>query len=341
MQSARTPPKLMSPWPLGLARRLPYPALSVSLAVAMVAFVYYLASGAWFPDEQSPFWSSRQITGMALTYTLILSYLCGFFIYGARKTVDCASELRSLFVTPEAETLVARLNRMPPYRFWIATGVGVLLGYANIDPRVVTQSVGVLPTWPMDLSLVLGSMLLWIFVAQVVLTRVENALLLSRLGRTGVEVDLFQMHRLKAFARVGILDTLMIMGALAITPLQALDAQFRAVNYSFAFAIGLPVALLLLVLPMWGIHRRLQEEKARRLAEVEAHIAVAERDHAADALAYLNALLERRAFVQAQHTWPMDLRGAARVGFYLIVPPLAWVGAALVEMVVQAFVGAV
>lgn len=341
MQSAGTIPKLMSPWPLGLATRLPYPVLSVSLAVGVVTLAYYVVSGAWFPDEHSQFWTSpRQITGMALTYILILSYLSGFFIYAARRTVESVSELRPLFSAIEAETLVARLNLMPRYRFWIATGVGVLLGYANIDLRVLASSIGVLPTWPMDLSLALGSVAVWIFASQVVYTGIENGLTLTRLGRSCVDVDLFQMQRLKPFARVGILSTLMVMGVLAITPLQALDAQFRAVNYTYAFAVGLPVALLLLVLPMWGIHRRLQEEKVRALSDVEASIAIAERDHAANALTYLNALLERRAFLQALHTWPMDLRGIARVGLYLIIPPLAWVGAALVEMVVQALVNA-
>ena len=342
MRSAGANPKLMSPWPLGLGGRLPYPVISVSLAVGVVTLVYYVVSGAWFPDEHSQFWTSpRQITGMALTYVLILSYLSGFFIYGARRTMESVSELRPLFSAIEAETLVARLNQMPRYRFWIATGVGVLLGYANIDLRTVTTSVGVLPTWPMDLSLALGSMAVWIFASQVVYTGIENGLTLTRLGRSCIEVDLFQMQRLKPFARVGILSTLMVMGALAITPLQALDAEFRAVNYTFAFAVGLPVALLLLVLPMWGIHRRLLEEKARALAQADASIAIAERDHAANALTYLNALLERRAFLRSLHTWPMDLSGIARVGLYLIIPPLAWVGAALVEIGVQALVKAV
>jgi tryptophan-rich sensory protein len=342
MQDLPDFPKLISPWPLGLAKRLPHAGFSVAVIVAISTLFYFGASGALLPSEHAPFWSSpRQITGMALTYIVILSYLSGFFIYGARRTLEAAAELRAYFVTGEAENLVARLNRVRPLRFWVATGVGVLLGFANIDPRVVTESVGVLSTWPMDLSLVLGSMVVWIFATQVVYVGIENGLTLSRLGRRCVQVDLFQTQRMKPFARVGVRSTLMVMGALAMTPLQALDAQFRAVNYSFAFALGLPVALLLLVLPMWGIHQRLREAKATALASVDASIATAGRDHATDALVHLNALLERRGYLQGLHTWPLDLGGLARVGFYLVIPPLAWVGAALVEMLVQALVDAV
>lgn len=332
-------PELMNPFPLGLAKRLPYPALTVSLSVAILTLVYFVASGAWFPEEHSPFWSSpRQITGMALTYVFILSYLSGISIYAARRALESANELRPLFVVDDAEALVAGLNRVRPFRFWIASGVGVLLGVANVDLKTLVDSIGVFPTWPMDLSLVLGSMLVWIFATQVVYTAIENGLVLSRLGRHCVSMDLFLIQRLKPFARVGIVYTLIVMGALAITPLQALDAHFRLVNYSFAFALGLPVAILLFVLPMWGVHRRLQEERGRELAQVDASIAAAARDHATAALTHLNALLERRAFLQALHTWPLDLQALARVGFYLIIPPLAWVGAALVEMLVQALV---
>ena len=91
---------------------------------------------------------------------------------------------------------------------------------------------------------------------------------------------------------------------------------------------------------MWGIHRRLQQEKAGVITEVESSIAAASRDHATESLSRLNALLERRAHLRGVHTWPMDLRGVSRVAFYLVIPPLAWVGAALVEILVMALLGA-
>ena len=307
----------MPPWPLELAGWLPVPSLSVSLGVGIVALTYFVASGAVFPENYSPLYSSsRQITGMALTFVLLLSYLSGFFIYTSSRTLAYVEELRPSFVGAEADALVAQLNRLRPSRYYLATAAGVVLGVFNIDWRAL-RGIGSLPHWPIDLSLSLGSMLVWIFVAQIIYSRAHNAVLLSRLGRQHVAVDLYRIDSLKAFARIGVLDVLLTMGALAITPLQALDAEFRLFNYSFGFAIGLPAALFLLVSPMWGIHRRLQEEKAREVAELESSIATARRGHAADAIMHLNALLERRVYVQALHAWPMDLRSVSRVGFYL------------------------
>ncbi len=330
----------MSPWPLELASWLPLPSLTVSLGVGGVTLTCFVASGAWFPEDYSPLWSSsRQITGMALTFVLLLTYLSGFFIYTSSKTLAYVEELRPSFVGAEADALVVRLNQLRPSHYYLATAAGVVLGIFNIDWRAF-RGIGNLPHWPMDLCLTLGSMLVWIFVAQIIYSRAHNAVLLSRLGREHVVIDLYRIASLKPFARIGILDVLLTMGALAITPLQALDAEFRLFNYSFGFSIGLPAALFLLVSPMWGIHRRLRDEKAREVAELESSIATARRGHAADAIVHLNALLERRGYVQALHPWPMDLRSVSRVGFYLVIPPLAWIGAALVEMAVQAFIGA-
>jgi hypothetical protein len=327
----------LAPWPLVLARRLVHPKLSLPLGVVAVWLIYFAASGALFPDAFSASWtSSRQITGMALMFSLMHGYLAGFFLYTSEKTVENVHQLRPLFTGREAEPLVASLSQLRPVRFWLATAVGVGLGSFNVD-WVNVVNIGRVPHWRMDLSLVLGSMTVWIVAAQLIYSRAHDAALASRLGRSFVEVDVFQPERLGAFARIGILDFLLAMGALALTPLQALDAEFRYYNYSFAFAVVVPCGVFLLLAPMWGIHKRLREAKARALAGVEDDIATANRAHDPQPLLHLNALVERRAYLRGVHTWPMDLRAVSRVGFYLIIPPLAWIAAALVEMVVANF----
>lgn len=330
----------MTPWPLVLAGRFAYPKLSVSLGIACSCLIAFAATGALSPDEFSSTWSSpRQIIGMALLFSLMLGYLSGFFIYTSTKTLEHVEQLRPLFTGPEADSIVAQLNRLRPGRFWIATAVGFGLGCFNVDWTNIFN-VGRVPHWPIDLSLVVGSMAVWVVAAQLIYSRSHTGLLLARLGRSFTEIDVFQTDQLRAFARVGILDFLLAMGALALTPLQALDAEFRWYNYSFAFAVVLPAAAFLLVIPMWGIHQRLRQAKTQALGEVEAHIATASREHDAPSLLALNALVERRAYLRGVHTWPMDLRAVSRVGFYLIIPPLAWVAAALVEMLLVRLLGA-
>jgi hypothetical protein len=332
-------PSGLTPWPLVLARHLARPKLSLPLGIGGAWLVYFAASGALFPNAFSASWtSSLQITGMALMSALMLGYLAGFFIYTSEETLENVEQLRPLFTGPEAEQLVASLNRLRPARFWLATAVGVGLGSLNVDWTNVVH-IGRTPHWPIDLSMMVGSMAVWIVAAQLIYSRAHDALLISRLGRSFVEVDVFQPDRLGAFARIGILDFLLAMGALALTSLQALDAEFRYYNYSFAFAVVLPGGAFLLLTPMWGIHQRLREAKASALAGVEADNAAASRAHDPQPLLHLNALVDRRAYLRGVRTWPMDLGAISRVGFYLIIPPLAWVGAAVVEMIVTRLLG--
>jgi hypothetical protein len=151
-------------------------------------------------------------------------------------------------------------------------------------------------------------------------------------------VDVFATDPLRPFARVGLVDFLLAMAGLTLSALQSLDAEFRWYDYASVSAVTLPGAALLLVLPMWGVHRALGEAKARALAAVQDRIAGVDRGLAGDALAQLNGLLERRRHLRAVHTWPLDPSGIARVAFYLVIPPLAWVAAALVELAVDRWV---
>ena len=177
--------------------------------------------------------------------------------------------------------------------------------------------------------------MVWVAAARLVYFQARNGRQLSLVGRHHTTIDLLATDRLAPFARAGMLGVFLTMGGLAITPLQALDAQFRLENYLWAIIFALPAAATLLLLPMWGIHRRLQEEKAHALGEIDAAIDAA--DHGLDdaALNRLNALTMRRTLLKGVHEWPLDVKAVTRVGFYLIIPPLAWVAAALVEMALE------
>jgi hypothetical protein len=182
-------------------------------------------------------------------------------------------------------------------------------------------------------------LLIWVSVAHLGWARAHNAFTLSRLGRRHVRVDLYDLSPLRIFARSGMLDLLLVVGALALTPLQALDAEFRTVNYLSAFSVGVPTAIVLLLAPMWGVRQRVREERAAALGEVEAAIERAGPGLGESALLHLNALLERRRYLQSLPSWPLDSRSISKVALSFVIPPLAWVAAALVEKGVEHWLG--
>jgi hypothetical protein len=329
--SDQQPVNLVEPWPLSLTRKRP---LVSALIVGSVAFAAFWLSGAAFGDV-SP-WDGadpRLATGMSLTYTVLLAYLVGIAAYAADKVKEFGHSLAPE-LTDGGQAVLDTLNHVPAHRLWAATAVGLVLAALNSNWDIVVTYDGT-PRWLVHLSLTLGSTLVWIVGARLIYLQARNGRLFSQVGREHTRVDLFATDGLAPFARTGLLGLFFTMGALAITPLQALDAQFRLENYFWAIAVTLPAGVTLLLLPMWGIHQRLKEEKAHALGEIDAAIAATDQRLEVSALNRLNALTTRRALLKGVHEWPLDVRAVSRVGFYLIIPPLAWIAAALVEMALE------
>ncbi len=46
-------------------------------------------------------------------------------------------------------------------------------------------------------------------------------------------------------------------------------------------------------------------------------------------------VLQQRDVVQHAREWPLDTTAFSRIAIYFIIPPLTWVGGAIVEMVLQ------
>ncbi|MCZ6639949.1 MAG: hypothetical protein O7F71_00100, partial [Gammaproteobacteria bacterium] len=96
---------------------------------------------------------------------------------------------------------------------------------------------------------------------------------------------------------------------------------------------------VIFVLPIWQIHRAIAQAKHTELERVNAAIQAAPMVDPgdADSLARINSLLVYRREVRQVHEWPFDISVVMRLAFYLFIPPLAWVGAALIENLVEAF----
>lgn len=328
----------IAPWPIGLATRLQYPTVTLGLGSASLAAILLWWSGAYNATTPPPYWASTgQMVSFAVAYPVLLGYIIGMVPFVTTRVRRHLDALKPVLATDSAGS-VARLNRLDPIRLWIATGMGVLVGLANIDVVTIFGFRDTPPN-PVDLSLGAVNMMLWVMMARVIYLLVHNAWLFCVLGERYTRVDLYRPQTLRPYAQAGILGLLVIMGGLALTPLQALDTEFRAEQYMWAFAVSLPVAIALPVLAMRGIRRSIIATRRAELASLDEAIASASRDLDEPSTHRLNALLDRRAYVTDQPSWPMDLRTVSRAAFYVVIPPLAWVGAALVERAVDTLIG--
>jgi hypothetical protein len=135
------------------------------------------------------------------------------------------------------------------------------------------------------------------------------------------------------------LDVVIVVGGLAIAAVQSIDAQFRIQNYAAALVVAVPAGTALLIRPMWSLHQRLAERKKKLLEDVCLQVGMASEQNSATDMAVLESLLQRRDRIKAINTWPLDVAIWRRLFFYVLIPPLAWSGAALVEVLIDKTLG--
>jgi len=147
-----------------------------------------------------------------------------------------------------------------------------------------------------------------------------------RLG-AWIRVDLGDPRSLGIFADIGIRHVLLIVIGLSVIPMQAiLTGGLGLIDFLPPLVVTTPVAVAVLVLPIWGIHRAIVAAKATEFLRVTGAMNEAPPDSDRRLLWWLY----RQQIAQSSE-WPVAAGSATRLAFYVVIPPLAWVAAALVQ----------
>lgn len=314
---------------------LRHAAAPAILGIGMMAAIgaLLLAVGA-FSTLQLPrgFTSQRQLLGIDILLIAMPSYLV--FAWGVLHRRSAVLLERVDALAPGRD-FRRRLNT-PTWVLAVGSGLGTIYAVAfNLPVASVDQLVqgGLLLT-----ALVALMILVWVTVGLVLASRLYASSVFRAAGRE-VPIDPWDQTPLEPFAWNGMGDFLLTMGGLVLSTVQSIDAMFRTENYLYALAVGIPAAAILLSLPMSTVHARLKAMKRDELANMNALIRAAPKTLSSDDIARLEPLLQRRDRVQAITTWPLNMSMVSRLLIYGVIPPAAWIGAALVELVVDRLVG--
>lgn len=319
------------PFPVNLAQYLltrgQHPVRATGFLVLGVMLLVSLASGAALPDfPGSPFSDPVEILGSFLLFALLSAYLLMCLLAGIRSNNQTHGQLQSQL--PMDFTL-NRYQRVPWWPLPVALAIlFALWGNVNWSGMVLDASA---PGFLTSVMLIAGQTIMWAIVGLVLFISSHECWILGKLGRV-VAIDLYNLDKLNGFGRAGLNNFLMVVGALAITTVQSIDQEFRLVNYLNGLIVGIPAAMALIALPIASLPRRIRSAKQAELIRLDREIDAAPRGTASDELLRLNALLSRREFIKGLRHWPMDLSIFSRFFLYVLIPPLAWVGAALMEM---------
>ena len=305
---------------------LVFVCLAVSLGTGALAF--YLTNGAMLLQQFRP----AQLFGTLAMLSCLPAFLATSVVYLHRETLTLIDELSLEAEQSATNRLLYKVTHFTP---WVVLGlvVCVTFGFYQNDQVLIAMLDGQ-PFLPLDLGTYLGNGMLWAFIGITMGWRIPVSFELLRYGRS-LDVDLYSVRTSHPLANLAAKDVLIIAGAMTFMPLQSLDAEFRWVNYEAGVYVGVPSALLLLLVPLLGIRKNIAERKNARLQEIGEQIKSTDPSD----LVKLELLSAHADRVQNMSSWPFNLRLAGKLIGYAVIAPLAWVGAALVENIVDNLAG--
>lgn len=150
-------------------------------------------------------------------------------------------------------------------------------------------------------------------------------------------IDLLDTSSVKPYAQHGVRSSLLAVVSLSISANLWLDPKSPAIATATTLVMLVAAAALALFLPTWGIHQRLKALKQYELKQIRNAIA-SRRDpqtRSVDEAQQLRADLALEQRLMEVSEWPFDAGSYGRVILYVLLGLGSWVGAALVERLLE------
>jgi hypothetical protein len=305
-----------------------YSGYIIFVGVFSILTTWYTVSGV-FSFQTLPGWRSQlEPVGQALMLIILPSYLAVAIVFAQRRSLLLSRQIES----QQDFDFTHHVVRFPERKLFVGMVAGFVFSFLNLPGDIRTILSG---EDRVLIAIALGQMLMWTFVGLLFALRYHVARAFYEAGRQ-VDLDLFEVSNLKFFGQAGLTDALLIVIAMVITTLQSLDTQIRLYNYINTFLVTLPAITVLMVTPMYSVHRRIVEMKHAEFQRIRERLRAVPKDLNVEHMGQLELLLQRRDRLGTVSSWPIDISIVSRLLLYIVVPPLAWIGAAYVEIVLDA-----
>ncbi len=164
-----------------------------------------------------------------------------------------------------------------------------------------------------------------------------SALRISRTAGLIRHINLFDPSLVKPYAQHGVRSSLLAIVGLSISANLWLDPKSPTVGTLSSVLMLVAASSLALLLPTWGIHLRLKAEKHNELRQMRAAITARRnpQTRTVDEAHQLRADLAMEARLTAVSEWPFDAGSYGRVALYVLLGLGSWIGAALVERLLE------
>ena len=279
-----------------------------------------------------------------LFFAAMCAYLIPVFGLIIESSVATFNEIEStLDATPEKCNQWRRSLTHRSLRWFTTISIfAVVMGICNIVVSHPSQGLGLVNeilSGNGEYMTYLVTLLIWVTMTTAIGVLIGNAQLFGQMGHR-MYIDLLHSPSLLAVAQLAIMSTLSVIGAQILFVFLILDSQADSLDILPGFLATMLPMLLLFFLPVWPLHKRLQHAKREELAIVNRELrrvrpqsftTFEDTQHFDE----VNRLLIYRREIKQVSEWPFDMPALTRLGLYLILPPLTWVAAALIENLVD------
>ncbi len=310
-----------------------------SLFIGVLIFVVLLAAHAALGVFGSA--DPRVAPEVAVFFSVLIAYIIPVFRYITGLTAEAVRDLAPVLREGDDAAYYMGSIRTRTLRTQLSfAAIGLVAGFAHnwLLSGSLARSADFVSNSAPAAALFVGTLTVWLVVMSVVLFLVGNARLMLRIARR-VNIDLLQPRAYTPFARVAVSSTLALIGAQAAFPIMWINPDVSAEAAIPGLIATAAAMLVLFALPLIGIHTPLAHAKRTTIETLDRAIKDAtDSNDPTSQLAALNPLLTYRREIQSASEWPFDTSVAGRLALYLIIPPFTWIGAALIEMLLERMV---
>ena len=281
--------------------------------------------------------------GPALFFCAIIAYIVPVFDYITARTEQAVDDLRPHLDLPAAaiDDIHASIARKPVGRILRTIVLGVVFW--------LLQSWLLAGGWrgmlyglqhsPLSFLVSTVPLLVWLTLTTAVFALIDNARVFRRLT-AHVRSDLLDPSSVSPFGAMAVYSTLVVIGAQACFPLMWVSGPINAWTTVPGVVMMLPVTVMLLLMPLLPLQSRLRAAKHAALEVVQTQVNERRQSQAGapERDPVLHGMLAYRHEITSVSEWPVDFAALMRLLSYAVIVPLTWIGAALIEMLVNQFV---
>lgn len=282
---------------------------------------------------------------LKLFFVAMCAYIVPVFIHVIERSGAALNEISPLldFDKKELNQWHEKLTTRSSKWTAVVTVISIVLWFAHFSFQEIYY--GGSPWGFFDEGIspsMVGALFVWVTMTFAISALTSNAVLLAQIS-SRIKLDLLRNSGQVALARVAVISTFSIIGAQVLNVLLIIDTGSNWVVFAPGLVITVLPMLALFLIPIWPMHRRLKIAKQKEQQLIDQQLLLLRPTPEVDFdnhkhMEQLTRVLNYRREIRQASEWPFDIPVLIRLSLYLILPPLTWVGAALIENVVNAFI---